>query len=183
MASSQRINFDKSLSGARRSIGDGRITNNGFDPWLAIADSPFVSTELHESIHNVPVCSLFADDGSGWDVECVKDVFNGQDANAILNIPVSLHKPPDAWVWTGESKGNYLVKSCYKLLCGEIQQHEPWNLIWKLHDLPKELETTKHLFMDCQQVRAIWSRMQLPVSTLGSQANEIRVLQSGNGRN
>nr|GME06529.1 uncharacterized protein LOC109155728 [Ipomoea batatas] len=60
-------------SGARRSIGDGRITNNGFDPWLAIADSPFVSTELHESIHNVPVCSLFADDGSGWDVECVKD--------------------------------------------------------------------------------------------------------------
>nr|GMD12741.1 uncharacterized protein LOC109158536 [Ipomoea batatas] len=25
--------------------------------------------------------------GNGWDVECVKDVFNGQDANAILNIP------------------------------------------------------------------------------------------------
>ncbi|XP_031099714.1 uncharacterized protein LOC116003913 [Ipomoea triloba] len=124
-------------SGARRSIGDGQSTNIGFDPWLAIADSPYVSTELHESIRNAPVCSLFADDGSGWDVECVKDVFNVQDANAILNIPVSLHKPPNAWVWTGESKGNYSVKSCYRLLCGEIQQHEPWNLIWKLHDPPK----------------------------------------------
>lgn len=44
-------------------------------------------------IFSAPVSSLFNVQGMGWDVECVRDIFNARDATIILNIPITLRKP------------------------------------------------------------------------------------------
>nr|GMD29278.1 pleckstrin homology domain-containing protein 1-like [Ipomoea batatas] len=129
-------------------------------------DDPYVSTNLSDSISGATVSSLFDEQGKGWDKECVKDIFNERDANLIINIPLSLRKPPDSWVWYLESKGIYSVKSCYKLLIGEVDDVRPWNRIWDLqvcHLCGSVQESAYHLFVECQEVGTLWSSICLPV--------------------
>ncbi|XP_019175768.1 PREDICTED: uncharacterized protein LOC109171094 [Ipomoea nil] len=118
--------------GSRRCIGDDQTTTIGFDPWLPSSDNPFVTSPLHDSIMATPVSFLLDIHGARWDVDCVRDIFNTRDASLIMNIPVSLRKPPDAWVWGGGLKGEYSVKSCYRLLVGEAQEAWSWSVIWNL---------------------------------------------------
>lgn len=42
-------------------------------------------------------------------------------------------------IWSGEEKGNFSVKSCYRLLCGDLGQQSgfEWTKIWKLAIPPK----------------------------------------------
>ncbi|XP_019176867.1 PREDICTED: uncharacterized protein LOC109172172 [Ipomoea nil] len=114
-----------------RSIGNGEGTLTG-DPWLPLSDNPYVTTELHEFITTALVSSLFAMHEAKWDVDCVRDVFNARDADAIHNIPVSQRQPLDKWVWVGDPKGAYTVKSFYRKLVGEFPEDNPWHLIWNL---------------------------------------------------
>ncbi|XP_031106197.1 uncharacterized protein LOC116010837 [Ipomoea triloba] len=107
--------------GCRRCIGDGLTTYIGSYPWLPTTAEPYVSTILHDSVRGATISSLLNTHGTGWDVDCLKDIFNDRDANIIFKISVSLCKPPNAWVWYWEPKGNYSVKSCYRLLMGEFQ--------------------------------------------------------------
>ncbi|XP_019157782.1 PREDICTED: uncharacterized protein LOC109154456 [Ipomoea nil] len=144
---------------ARRSIGDGRTTTIGCDPWLVTEMDPYVTTDLHLSIREAPVSSLLREDGVSWDVACVNDVFDERDANYILNISVSICKPADSWVWFGDSKGRYTVKSCYRLITGESNDDRPWNLIGSLQG---EDESTEHLFHDCLHAANLWSTINLP---------------------
>ncbi|XP_031091033.1 uncharacterized protein LOC115996028 [Ipomoea triloba] len=118
--------------GCRRCIGDGLTTQIGRDPWLPIDDDPYISTPLHKSIFYAPICFLLNNQGFGYDENCVEDIFNEWDAHIILIIPVSLRRPNDAWVWYKESKGAYTVKSCYRMLIGEVHDERPWRLIWNM---------------------------------------------------
>ncbi|XP_019182593.1 PREDICTED: uncharacterized protein LOC109177629 [Ipomoea nil] len=116
---------------------------------------------------NAPVSSLFNEHKAGWDEECVRDVFNVKDSDIILNIPVSVRLPPDVWVRYDEPKGEYSVKSCYRLLVGEFQHHRKWSAIWNMRVPPKVLESAKHMFMDCHQVACMLSTMGLSMSSQG----------------
>nr|GMC89071.1 putative late blight resistance protein homolog R1B-16 [Ipomoea batatas] len=108
--------------GCRRCIGNGLTTKIGTDPWLPTDENPFVTTPLHGTIYEAHVSSLFNPHGTGWDEECVHGIFNERDANIILNIPVCMRKPSDAWVWYKEAKGDYTVKSGYRMLVSEIKK-------------------------------------------------------------
>ncbi|XP_031120296.1 uncharacterized protein LOC116023435 [Ipomoea triloba] len=99
--------------GFRRCVGDGRNTVIGIDHWLTGAEDPHVSTELHESIRSAHVNSLLNEECSGWDIECVNDIFNERDADIILNIPLSMRKPHDVWVWNGEPKAAGINKTSF----------------------------------------------------------------------
>ncbi|XP_019170430.1 PREDICTED: uncharacterized protein LOC109165997 [Ipomoea nil] len=121
----------------QRSIGDGRSTKIGRDPWLVQAENPYVTTQLHDTVSDAPVSSLMNMAGTAWDRDCVMDVFNARDAAYILNTPLSIRRPMDAWVWKGDSKGAYTVKSCYRLLTREVQTDYDWNRIWHLQVPPK----------------------------------------------
>nr|GME02889.1 uncharacterized protein LOC109189653 [Ipomoea batatas] len=120
--------------GCRRYISDGRGTIIGTDPWLVYVENPFVTTDLHESISNATVSSLLSENGSGWDAECVRDIFNERDANVILNIPVSLRKPPDIWIWKDEAKGIYSVNVIPRILLTLL--FYPKLLTYMSYDLP-----------------------------------------------
>ncbi|XP_031106785.1 uncharacterized protein LOC116011363 [Ipomoea triloba] len=138
-------------------------TKIGHDPWLPTEDNPFITTSLPEAIYEAPVSSLLNMQGLGWDEECVKDIFNERDASIVLNIPVSLRRPSDAWVWYKEAKGEYTVKSAYRMLVGELQDNRPWRLLWNL----KTDESARYLFMDCTDAVAMWTTIGLSSPTLG----------------
>ncbi|XP_031110458.1 uncharacterized protein LOC116014525 isoform X1 [Ipomoea triloba] len=137
--------------GCRRCIGDGRGTIIGTDPWLVNVENPFVTTDLHESISNATVSSLLSENGSGWDAECVRDIFNERDANVILNIPV----PPKVKIFCWQ-----LVSSVLPTRDALLSKHVPCNLY--CHMCEQVLETATHLFVDCPVAAAVWTRMGLP---------------------
>ncbi|XP_050211354.1 uncharacterized protein LOC126661543 [Mercurialis annua] len=71
-------------------------------------------------------------DGTGWDVDLVKDVFEEEDVQQILSVPVSNRDVSDRWWWKFEPKGKFSVKSFYKAVCGELtyQPDSVWGKIW-----------------------------------------------------
>lgn len=64
----------------------------------------------------------------------VADIFNRRDRELILQIPLSSRIIQDDWYWLPDSKGQYTVRSCYKML--ENQPSPPnssvWRQLWQL---------------------------------------------------
>lgn len=70
------------------------------------------------------------------------DIFEPRHRTEILNVPLASHKSRDRLIWTGEEKGEYTVKSCYRDLMGEVQPpvRNNWTKIWKF-DLRSKVKT------------------------------------------
>ncbi|KAK7833475.1 hypothetical protein CFP56_025618 [Quercus suber] len=50
-----------------------------------------------------------------WKAERVQGCFIEEDADAILSIPLSLHRPKDRLIWVESPSGKFMVKSAYRL--------------------------------------------------------------------
>ena len=50
-----------------------------------------------------------------WNTELVKEIFLPQDVEAILSIPISESHARDRMVWAEDKKGNFTVRSAYRL--------------------------------------------------------------------
>jgi hypothetical protein len=99
--------------GVIKKVGDGCSINVWQDPWVPRNGSPFLITSRGKVlIHRV---SELLDPVSGtWDFELVEDCLWPADANYVKKIPVCLSME-DSWAWRMEPKGNFSVKSAYKL--------------------------------------------------------------------
>ncbi|XP_019195840.1 PREDICTED: uncharacterized protein LOC109189683 [Ipomoea nil] len=169
--------------GSRRYIGDGRETKIGTDHWLPVEENPYVQSALHGSVSEATISCLMNTQGTGWDVDCVRDVFNERDSNMILNIPISKRKPRDGWYWFWDQRGAYTAKSAYKQLTLVAHDPRPWTKIWNLFIPPKEAlnskrvacslvchmcrrvdESAVHMFVHCSEAMKIWNKLgvQLP---------------------
>ncbi|CAN1752340.1 Putative ribonuclease H protein At1g65750 [Linum perenne] len=84
---------------------------------------------------------------STWDEDCIRGNFERDDAEAILNIPLTSGDQPDERVWHYEKHGKYSVKSAYRLLMytmvdrGALEADGAWRELWDTHAPPK----MKHL--------------------------------------
>ncbi|XP_019175595.1 PREDICTED: uncharacterized protein LOC109170919 [Ipomoea nil] len=162
--------------GCRRSIGDGRGTKIGEVPWLPDVLNPYVITPLHESVTIAPVSSLLNVDGTGWDYDCVRDIFDARDAALIMKLPLSTRLPPDSWYWADDHKGNYTVRSYYRRLVGEANDSRPWARIWSLQVPPKVTchlchqfeESALHLFATCSEAVKVWAALGLLIVPTGT---------------
>ncbi|XP_055959787.1 uncharacterized protein LOC130014852 [Mercurialis annua] len=119
--------------GARVRIGNGSKTDIWGSPWLN-GDVGYVTTPRPDNLINAKVSNLLDMDGQSWDVGLVRDVFNDNDAENILSIPISCRRLEDGWRWNFEPKGNFSVKSCYRVINGEYggEVNPVWNKIWRL---------------------------------------------------
>ncbi|XP_074378191.1 uncharacterized protein LOC141719717 [Apium graveolens] len=94
--------IDVIKAGTRKKIGNGRNTNVWGVPWLPDTTDGY-------------------DDTCRWDVEVIQDIFQSQDAELIMQIPLPVREVPDSWVGLFDEKGEYTVKSGYRWLQGELE--------------------------------------------------------------
>ncbi|XP_019190002.1 PREDICTED: uncharacterized protein LOC109184456 [Ipomoea nil] len=75
--------------GVRRRIGDGKTTLIWGYPWLPDDPSPLVQTDMPEELRHAKVAGLIDGQTNMWDPHILSDLFNTEDVNRILRIPVS----------------------------------------------------------------------------------------------
>jgi len=120
-------------------VGDGASINIWTDPWLPNSQSPYIQPSLTDNQNATKVQELFNQAKTAWDVSRLERLFTQHDIDQICSIPVVDIKTEDTIIWSGEEKGEYTVKSCYKKLVGNLQNHPQffWSRVWKLHVPPK----------------------------------------------
>lgn len=120
-------------------MGDGNSINVWEDPWLIDTQSPCIKTTMPQYLREAKVSSLMKVNGTGWDEELIDDIFEQEDRDNILNIPLPISGHKDKIIWSKEEKGVYSVKSCYRALIGEVRLDPSlkWPNIWKLSLPPK----------------------------------------------
>lgn len=80
-----------------------------------------------------------------WDEKTVRDVFESEDANAILQIPLSRVPMSYKLLWTNSPDGSLTAKNAYvttrRLLRNKIsnraQRNPKWKVVWSSNILPK----------------------------------------------
>ncbi|GMI88064.1 hypothetical protein like AT3G09510 [Hibiscus trionum] len=95
------------------------------------------------NVQSTPIASLskvsdFMDDsGSSWNISLVNEVFNPEEAEEVLSIPISSYRTQDRLIWTGEHSGVYSVRSGYRLLLPSNTipnlELETFKLIWQVN--------------------------------------------------
>ena len=64
----------------------------------------------------VKVSSLINPDRVAWRIEVVQQLFMPHEADIILGIPLSIHRPDDCIIWAHTPSGMFTTCSAYKML-------------------------------------------------------------------
>ncbi|XP_019197153.1 PREDICTED: uncharacterized protein LOC109191020 [Ipomoea nil] len=124
----------------RRRIGNGQETLIWGHPWLQDNPSPLVQTVMPEPLRDAVVAGLIDQQTKTWDPHILTDLFEPEDVDRILRIPVSPDYK-DTWYWHNDANGCYTVKDAYRCLMGEFNhtlgEFDRWITLWKLKVPPK----------------------------------------------
>ncbi|XP_031099854.1 uncharacterized protein LOC116004057 [Ipomoea triloba] len=127
-------------SGVRRRIGNGKTTLIWGHPWLPDDPDPLIQTVMPQGLDGSFVSGLIDPTTNSWDQEILKDIFQPNDVERILSIPIS-HDYEDSWYWYGDPRGCYTVKQGYRRICGEVMNEpatfDKWLPMWKIKAPPK----------------------------------------------
>ncbi|CAN1146055.1 Putative ribonuclease H protein At1g65750 [Linum perenne] len=130
-------------SGFRWRIGDGACVSVWGSPWIRDDDNLYVNTPRDEDLNGLRVCDLFIPGLREWDVELVHSLFKARDAAKILNIPLRDFTGHDRRIWHYSRKGDYTVRSCYRLIMEKLAPREylhspgPWQELWSIAAPPR----------------------------------------------
>ena len=138
-------------TGLVKRIGDGSSVSTWHDSWIPGLLSLRPSAQIGNA--NIPyVADLIDAETGSWKIELVRQNFTAPEADAILNIPLSVGGGADSWAWAAEKSGNYTVKSAYRALVTHNEhsalgegtvtessenQKQCWSRLWKLKVVPK----------------------------------------------
>lgn len=110
------------VSGSILKVGNGVSINIWDDPWIPEIGCTKIQTAKVQGLEEAKVRSLMSMDQNEWDREILRDIFVQEDIEKILKIPVPLTNQDDKWIWLEDSKGQYMVKSGYKVLTRDVAQ-------------------------------------------------------------
>ncbi|XP_019164584.1 PREDICTED: uncharacterized protein LOC109160795 [Ipomoea nil] len=86
------------------------------------------------------VAGLIDQQTGTWDPSILTDLFQPNDVENIMKIPVSPDYD-DTWYWHGDPRGIYSVKNGYRRIVGNYQENNgtfaKWLNLWKLKIPPK----------------------------------------------
>ncbi|XP_019177841.1 PREDICTED: uncharacterized protein LOC109173035 [Ipomoea nil] len=127
-------------SGVRRRIGNGESTLIWAHPWLQDEHDPMIQTEMPAQLQEARVAGLIDQQTGTWDPSILTDLFQPNDVENIMRIPVSPDYD-DTWYWHGDPRGIYSVKDGYRRIVGNYQEDNgtfaKWLKLWKLKIPPK----------------------------------------------
>lgn len=98
-------------------VENGESINIWLDPWVLASNNARVTTCITPGLQEATVSSLFKPGTKEWDQQLLNDIFNEEDARHIVQIPLSMDREQDSWLWIEDEKGKYTVKSGYRLIC------------------------------------------------------------------
>ncbi|KAL8098853.1 hypothetical protein AgCh_031539 [Apium graveolens] len=130
------------LDEIRWRVGNGESIKIVGQPWLTVADNPYITTVSPAIDHNY-VSSLMCVDRREWDIDVIKDIFNNRDQQRILDVHLDAASHEDVMYWRLENSGVYSVKSAYKFL--QVQRghwnaeenENIWRMLWRIKAPPK----------------------------------------------
>lgn len=102
--------------GCRRRIGDGKDTKVWQVPWLPCVNNGYLTSDVYPELKDVTVDSFFDADSRNWDANMLNDLCNERDRALVYQVPIPMRSKNDSWFWLPESKGEFSVRSCYRLL-------------------------------------------------------------------
>lgn len=79
---------------------------------------------MFPELEHATVDNLMSIDGRTWDVDIINEFCNERDKALIQQVPIPMRQKPDSWFWLPEAKGDFYVRSCYRLLRGEFECQE-----------------------------------------------------------
>jgi hypothetical protein len=127
-------------------IGDGTDVKIWSDPWLPRDDARLPITPKGQCLLT-RVCELIDPATLQWDEELIRNIFWQMDVDTILSTPIR-DEFEDYYAWQPDSKGNFSVKSAYKLYVrirdgptpsssNETDITKFWKSIWSIPTLPR----------------------------------------------
>jgi hypothetical protein len=102
-------------SGMRWRVGTGSRIRVWKDAWLPSPTSYKVISPIRNLDEDALVESLIHQDSMTWNVPLLEQTFLPRDVEIIQQIPLSLRRPVDRFIWAGTKKGVFTVKSAYQL--------------------------------------------------------------------
>ncbi|KAL5566894.1 hypothetical protein UlMin_030058 [Ulmus minor] len=134
-------------NGSRWMVGSGRNIDIFKDRWLPEPSNFKVTTPpILPGIFKVAMLRL---DNGDWNKALIEYLFNDDDANAILSLPIGSFDHDDVLFWHFTKDGDYTVKSGYKVALESRGLIEPsksgpmqqwWKILWGLK-LPPKVKT------------------------------------------
>lgn len=137
--------------GYRWQVGNGASIDIRRDKWLPSPDtfkliSPPVALPIGMTVDNLIDLSH-----GTWQVDMIRRTFSPDDAQSIMSIPLSSRLPPDQIIWAYTSKGNFTVRSAYKIALSSSSDQRPdnssresrnsfWKNLWRLN-VPNKIKS------------------------------------------
>jgi len=101
------------LKGILWRVGDGSSIKIWKDRWIPSSSSHLVSSPVGVLGQEATVSELIDRERGCWISNVVSENFRKDEADAILNIPLSPNLPKDRVIWIGSKSGLFSVKSAY----------------------------------------------------------------------
>jgi hypothetical protein len=96
-------------------IGDGEDVRVWGDKWISVPTTFSIQTPVHTLQADAKVKDLIDTDTKAWKTALVKELFWEDEAQAILNIPLSPLQANDRRIWRGTKNAEYSVRSTYHM--------------------------------------------------------------------
>jgi hypothetical protein len=101
------------LRGILWRVGNGSSIRIWKDRWIPSTSSHLVCSPVGALGHDATVSDLIDKENGCWIPNVVTENFRKEEAEAILNIPLSPNLPQDRVIWIGSKSGLFSVKSAY----------------------------------------------------------------------
>lgn len=158
-------------------VDNGESIDIWDDPWIPEIGFTKILTPTTHGLEGIKVKSMFKTDINEWDYDLLRDIFNQEDVKRILRIPLSFSNQEDKWILLEDGKGQYTVKSGYRVLSKSFNQYPSggisfnWlkllnlsippkvkNFLWRvLQDYLPTLENLWNKFVDVHPICQVWN--------------------------
>ncbi|CAN0912295.1 Putative ribonuclease H protein At1g65750, partial [Linum grandiflorum] len=130
-------------AGYRWSIGNGGSISMLNKPWLREEDNCYLETPPSLQLMNLTVSDILIPDLRIWDSEKLCLLLYDRDATAIRGMSTPREDFDDYRLWKFSSRGDYMVRSAYRLASEGIgslplfQVPGPWKQLWNIPIQPR----------------------------------------------
>jgi ribonuclease HI len=158
--------------GSRWRIGEGSNVRVMEDSWLRGGGDKMVAAPQQEGVYNMPVKHLMVVGEKKWDKNKLEELFSLEVCEQILSTPLFDMVTEDKLVWEGDMRGNYTVKSGYRLIMEESWKrleewgNRNWSMLWGVKAPHKAKHLLWRLCKECVPTRVKLSQRHVECTLL-----------------